>query len=173
MTRPDQMPSLSEALQARESTEAPPGLADRPSLLWGLSSGVHSGLLSLRDESWDANYWRELSQEFLEECETAASPELAREMRCEAGRILVQRLGLPEEGRSAIQESGSSVGKVLLDALPDDDDNITSQLERLKVEANDEALAPSRRTAALIDLGMQCLYVLDNPTRALAALDAA
>lgn len=164
---------MTQALRIPSGPEAPPGLADRPSLLWGLSSGVHSGLLSLRDENWDASYWKDLAQEFIQESNEATNADLANEMRCEAGRILIQRLGMPDEGRAAIEESTSKVGTILLEALPDDQDNITNQLERLKTEANDEALSPTRRTAALIELGMQCLYVLDNPTRALAALDAA
>ncbi len=165
---------MTQLLRTHVNADTPPGLAERPPLLWGLSSGVHSGLLSLQDENWDATYWSELANELLQESDAEGRREsLANEMRCDAGRILIQRLGQPDAGRDAIEASASKVGKILLDALPDDQDNITSQLERLKREANDESLAPSRRTAALIELGMQCLYALDNPTRALAALDAA
>ena len=175
---------MSDSTRDSAATRAdakPPSLADRPSLLWGLSSGVHSGLLTLRDESWDAGYWSRLAAEFEAEAETQAKTQansqgddaLAAELRCEAGRILIQRLGDPERGRQLVQGSGAALAPVLLEGLPEDEDTVASQLERLRTEADDEQRPLSTRTSALVELGLSCLYDLDNPTRALAAFDAA
>ena len=85
---------------------------------------------------------------------------------------MIQRLGDPERGRQLVQASGAAVAEVLLEGLPEDEDTVASQLERLRTEAADERPL-STRTSTLVELGLSYLYDLDNPTRALAAFDAA
>ena len=75
MSEQNSPPPMTQVLRTHVNTDTPPGLAERPALLWGLSSGVHSGLLSLQDENWDATYWSALASELLQECAAAGRSE--------------------------------------------------------------------------------------------------
>jgi cellulose synthase operon protein C len=157
--------------EAREQT--PPSLLDRPSLLWSVTSGLHSSLLSTSAPTTTAEGWQALAEELAAESSHIDDSHLRSATLCEAGRILIERLGRLEEGQLLMTNSGSSMAEVLLQMRSEGMDSLATELGELEARARDESLDAQERAAAWVEFGLLCEEHTGNRVRALDAYDAA
>ena len=97
------------------SADAPPSLLDDPTELWPAHSGLHSTMLSTADPTTGAQSWQNLVEQLAAESRLVDDPQLRGALQCEAGRILIDRLGRKEEGELLLRQAASSslVAKIL------------------------------------------------------------
>lgn len=164
---------IEEVERGDTKEKQPPSLLDRPSLLWSVTSGLHSSLLSTSAPTSTAEAWQALAEELAEESGHIEDPQLRSATMCEAGRILIERLGRQEEGQLLMKNSGSSVSEMLLQMRSDGLDSLASELGELEARAKDESTDAQTRAAAWVEFGLVCEEQAGNRGRALEAYDAA
>jgi tetratricopeptide (TPR) repeat protein len=164
---------IAEVERGEAEEKEPPSLLDRPSLLWSVTSGLHSSLLSTSAPTATAEGWQALAEELAEESRHIKDPHLKAATMCEAGRILIERLGRREEGQLLMKNSGSSIADVLLDMRSEGLDSLATELSDLENTAKDKQLDEEYRAAAWVEFGLLCEQHAANRTRALTAYDAA
>jgi len=174
LSQPIDLSDLIEEVERGEGGEhAPPSLEDRPSLLWGLNSGLHSSLLSTAVPAGTAEGWQNIAEEFAAESAHVDDPHLKAALMCEAGRILSERLGRQEEGLLLMRNSESSVAEMLLSLRDDRIDSLASVLGDLERQARDDSLDPETRAGAWVEFGLACEDNVNNRQRALEAYQEA
>ncbi|MBL4688117.1 MAG: tetratricopeptide repeat protein [Nannocystaceae bacterium] len=181
MNRDDLSKSIPRLLQARDGTDpidltdfveevggdAPPSLLDDPGELWPAHSGLHSTMLSTASPNVGAESWQNLVEELAAESGSVDDPALRGALQCEAGRILIDRLGRKEEGELLLRKSGSPIAKVLAEqALAGGLSTLASELSSLEAEARDEGHDDEARAAAWIEFGQLCEERTSNLRRA-------
>lgn len=164
---------LIEEVEPDSGAASPPTLLDRPSMLWGISSGLHSSLLSTAAPTHTAQAWESLAQELLGEAETTQDAEMKAALICEAGRILVERLGRQQEGQLLMKNSASPVADTLLGLASDPVDSLAHQLSSLEAKARDGSARTEDRAAAWVEFGLLCEEHAASRSRAMEAYEAA
>lgn len=154
-------------------TEPPPSLAAENSVLWPSHSGLHASLLATSTRGDAAEAWQHLAQELAEESQHTADRSLGGALLCEAGRILIDRLGRTEEGELLIRNSQSNLAEPLLGSASRDNSDLADVLSGLEAQGRDETAGPDARIAAWIEFGQLCERQLGNPGRAMEAYEAA
>ncbi len=134
----------------------PPELVEDPSLLWPASSGIHASLVSVSTQTGTAESWQALVEELAEESRLSDDPELRAAMLCEAGRILIERLGRQEEGELLLRRSASPLAERLREGNRNNTRGLAAELAALEATARDEHLDEDARAAAWIEFGLAC-----------------
>ncbi|MCH9686891.1 MAG: tetratricopeptide repeat protein [Deltaproteobacteria bacterium] len=151
---------------AGEELPDPPSLVDDQAGLWPAHSGLHSTMLSTAGPSTGAESWQALVQELAEESRLTKDPQLRGAMQCEAGRLLVDRLGRKEEGELLLRRSGSPVAQVLQSQVTGGLTSLASELAALEQAARDPNSELAPRAASWIEFGQLCEERTSNLRRA-------
>lgn len=134
----------------------PRGLTDDPSLLWPATSGIHASLVSVSTQIGTAESWQALVEELAEESRLCDDPALRSAMLCEAGRILIERLGRQEEGELLLRRSASPLVDRIRESQRGATRGLAAELATLEQTARDTALDAQVRAAAWIEFGLAC-----------------
>jgi len=152
---------------------APRGLTDDPSLLWPVTSGIHASLVSVSTQIGTAESWQSLVEDLAEESRLSDDPELRSAMLCEAGRILIERLGRQEEGELLLRRSASPLVDRLRESQRGASRGLAAELATLEQTAGDAQLDPDTRAAAWIEFGLACEERTPGRRRAFEAYESA
>jgi tetratricopeptide (TPR) repeat protein len=133
-----------------------PSVAGTTTLFRPSHSGLHSSLLSTSTRIGSAEAWQALAEELAEESQHIEDPDLRGAVLCEAGRILVDRLGRQEEGELLMRKSESPLASVLLDDGAGNVASLASDLAELEELAGDTSKDIDTRAAAWIEFGQLC-----------------
>lgn len=145
----------------------PPSLLDDSSALWPAHSGLHSTMLSTASPSAGAESWQNLVEQLAAESRAVDDDALRGALQCEAGRILVDRLGRKEEGELLLRKSGSPIATLLADqTLGGGLSTLATELASLEAEARDTGRPAKARAAAWIEFGQLCEERTSNLRRA-------
>ena len=161
--------SVVDLTELAEPDDTPPSLLDDPSRLWPATSGLHSSLLSTSTSVGSAEAWQAMVEELAEESQHLEDDKLRGAMLCEAGRILIERLGRQEEGELLLRRSNSPVAEFLRRTLESGTTSLAAELARLESEAKDESQPERERVAAWIEFGQLCEERTPSRHRALEA----
>lgn len=159
--------------EASEPPDPPPSLAAENSVLWPTHSGLHASLLATSTRGDAAEAWDHLAQELAAESQHTGDRSLAGALLCEAGRILIDRLGRTEEGELLIRNSESALAESLLGSANRQDADIAQVLASLEAQGRDETIGPDARVAAWLEFGQLCELRLGNAARAMEAYEQA
>ncbi len=151
----------------------PRRLTDDPSLLWPITSGIHASLVSVSTQIGTAESWQSLVEEFAEESRLCDDPALRSAMLCEAGRILIERLGRQEEGELLLRRSASPLVERLRESQRGASRGLAAELAALEQSARDTQLEPESRAAAWIEFGLACEERTPGRRRAYEAYERA
>ncbi|MBX7081161.1 MAG: hypothetical protein K1X88_18315 [Nannocystaceae bacterium] len=143
-------------LEPSADASQPPALVDDPSLLWPASSGIHTSLVSVSTQTGTAESWQALVEELAEESRLCDDASLRGAMLCEAGRILIERLGRQEEGELLLRRSASPLAERLRETSRAGTRGLAAELATLESTARDEHLDADSRAAAWIEFGLAC-----------------
>ncbi len=149
-----------------EDPQGPPRLIDDQAGLWPAHSGLHSTMLSTAGPSSGAESWQALVEELAEESRLTRDATLRGAMQCEAGRVLVDRLGRKEEGELLLRRSGSPVAEVLQSQVEGGLSSLAAELAALEAMGRDEATSAADRAASWIEFGQLCEERTSNLRRA-------
>ncbi len=150
-----------------------PGLVDRPSLVFSVASTLTSLSASTSVPSSNADAWEALATEMAEESRAAQDPVMRAALMCEAGRILVDRLGRQEDGRLLMRNSQSGLSAVLLSPRHEGNESLATQLQDLERTATSGTLDAAERAAAWVEFGLLCEEQVGKRDRALTAYKSA
>ncbi|HWB77502.1 MAG TPA: hypothetical protein VG755_21195, partial [Nannocystaceae bacterium] len=171
---PIDLGDLALAVERGGVEEAPPALTDDPSLLWPASSGIHTSLLSVSTESGTAEAWQALVEELAEESRLSEDEAVKGAMLCEAGRILIERLGRQEEGELLLRRSQSALAETLREVgRGSNQRGLAAELAALEQSARDESQGFESRAAAWIEFGLSCEERTPSRRRAYEAYERA
>lgn len=160
---------VEEAEEHLGDGDGPPRLVNDQAGLWPAQSGLHSTMLSTAGPSSGAEAWQLLVEELAEESRLTADEELRGAMQCEAGRILIDRLGRKEEGELLLARSGSPIAQVLRAQVEGGLSSLAAELAALEVAGRDGARDPEERAASWIEFGQLCEERTSNLRRAYEA----
>ncbi len=146
--------------------EGPPRLVDDQAGLWPAHSGLHSTMLSTAGPSSGAESWQVLVEELVEESLLTDDDALRGAMQCEAGRLLVDRLGRKEDGELLLARSGSPIAEVLRAQVAGGLSNLAAELATLEQAGRDESKDTGERAASWIEFGQLCEERTSNLRRA-------
>ncbi len=135
---------------------APRGLTDDPSLLWPATLGIHASLVSVSTQIGTAESWQALVEELAEESRLCEDTAVRSAMLCEAGRILIERLGRQEEGELLLRRSASPLVDRLRESQRGATRGLAAELATLEQTAHDSQLDVEIRAAAWIEFGLAC-----------------
>ncbi len=153
---PIDLSDLARPLEWGGIERTPPSLVDEQSLLWP-HGGLHTSLLSVATPSGTAEAWQALVEELAEESRLCSDVALSGAMLCEAGRILVERLGRQDEGELLLRRSQSPVAETMRAAVrPSSTRGLAAELASLERTARDETQPIDERAAAWIEFGLAC-----------------
>jgi len=156
------------------SIDTPPSLLDDPTGLWPAHSGLHSSMLSVAAPIGGAQSWQNLVEQLAAESRLVDNDELRGAIQCEAGRLLIDRLGRREEGELLLRKSGSPIAKFLDEqALGGGLSTLATELASLEAEARDESRDPEVRASAWIEFGQLCEERASNLRRSYDAYNQA
>lgn len=149
---------LSEYVQEvdADAPRRPPSLTEDASLLWPTTSGLHASLLSTSTPVGTAESWQWMVEQFAEESRRCSDPALRGAMLCEAGRILIDRLGRQEEGELLLRRANSPIAEVLRKGSESGTSSLAAALAELEKTGRDEAQSAETRAAAWIEFGQLC-----------------
>lgn len=147
-------------------TPAPSLLADPTTRLWPAHSGLHSTMLSTAGPTFGAESWQILVEELAEESRLAEDDELRNALQCEAGRLLVDRLGRREEGELLLKRGGGPIAAILQRQAAGGLSSLAGELAALEATARDEHRTVETRAAAWIEFGQLCEERTSNLRRA-------
>lgn len=156
-----------------ESDIVPPSLLEDPTTLWPAHSGLHSTMLSTASPTSGAESWQNLVEELAQESRLADDPTLRDALQCEAGRLLVDRLGRKEEGELLLKGSGSPIAQMLGKQAAGGMQSLATELAALEATATDAQRTSSIRAAAWIEFGQLCEERTSNLRRAYEAYQEA
>lgn len=160
---------VEEAEEHAPDGEAPPRLVDDQAGLWPAHSGLHSTMLSTAGPTSGAESWQLLVEELAEESRLTDDDELRGAMQCEAGRILIDRLGRKEDGELLLARSGSPIADVLRAQVEGGLSSLAAELSALEAAGRDATKAPEDRAASWIEFGQLCEERTSNLRRAYEA----
>ncbi|MCA9651766.1 MAG: tetratricopeptide repeat protein [Myxococcales bacterium] len=149
-----------------EGPDGPPRLIDDQATLWPAHSGLHSTMLSTAGPTSGAESWQRLVEELAEESRLSTDEALAGALQCEAGRLLIDRLGRKEDGELLLARSRSPIADVLRAQVEGGLSNLAADLATLERTAGDEAKDPAERAAAWVEFGQLCEERTSNLRRA-------
>ncbi|MEM7160151.1 MAG: hypothetical protein AAF799_45355 [Myxococcota bacterium] len=149
-----------------EPEGAPPRLVDDQATLWPAHSGLHSTMLSTAGPTSGAESWQALVRELAEESRLATDESLRGALQCEAGRILIDRLGRKEDGELLLRRSGSPIAEVLQAQVEGGLSSLAAELAELEKEGNDQSKDAEERAAAWVEFGQLCEERTSNLRRA-------
>lgn len=152
-----------------EGGDPPPRLVDDQASLWPAHSGLHSTMLSTAGPTSGAEAWQILVEELAEESLLTDDDELRGAMQCEAGRILIDRLGHKEEGELLLARSGSPIAEVLRAQVEGGLSSLAAELATLEQGGRDATRDPEERAASWIEFGQLCEERTSNLRRAYEA----
>ncbi|MCX4245821.1 tetratricopeptide repeat protein [Paraliomyxa miuraensis] len=152
-----------------EGGEAPPRLVDDQGSLWPAHSGLHSTMLSTAGPTSGAEAWLMLVEELAEESRLTEDEGLRGAMQCEAGRILIDRLGRKEEGELLLARSGSPIAEVLRAQVEGGLSSLAAELAALEQAGRDTTNDDDERAASWIEFGQLCEERTSNLRRAYEA----
>jgi len=160
---------VDEAEEHAADGEGPPRLVDDQATLWPAHSGLHSTMLSTAGPTSGAESWQLLVEELAEESRLTDDAELRGAMQCEAGRILIDRLGRKEEGELLLGRSGSPIAEVLRAQVEGGLSSLAAELAGLEAAGRDATKDPEERAASWIEFGQLCEERTSNLRRAYEA----
>ncbi len=134
----------------------PPSLVNEQPIQWMQHSGLHSSLLSTSTRSDTAESWQSLVEEYVEESKHTKDEALRGALLCEAGRILIDRLGRQDEGDLLLRRSESPIAGVLQSNSGTTVASLAAELTALESVARDEHSDSSTRAAAWVEFGQLC-----------------
>lgn len=149
--------------------DPPPRLVDDQASLWPAHSGLHSTMLSTAGPTSGAESWLMLVEELAEESRLTDDEELRGAMQCEAGRILIDRLGRKEDGELLLGRSGSPIAEVLRAQVEGGLSSLAAELAALEAAGRDTTRDPEERAASWVEFGQLCEERTSNLRRAYEA----
>jgi len=147
----------------------PPSLTEDRAQLWPQGSQIHSSMLSISGPMSSAGGWQTLAEELIEESKRCKDDSLKSAFLCEAGRILIDRLGRQVEGEALVRSSGSPLTASLLDPQDAESDSLAVELASLERTASDPSVDVDTRAAAWVELGILCEERTPSRERAIRA----
>jgi cellulose synthase operon protein C len=160
---------VEEAEEHTANGDAPPRLVDDQATLWPAHSGLHSTMLSTAGPTSGAESWQLLVEELAEESRLTDDEPLRGAMQCEAGRILIDRLGRKEDGELLLARSGSPIAAVLRAQVEGGLSSLAAELAALEAAGRDTTKDPEERAASWIEFGQLCEERTSNLRRAYEA----
>lgn len=158
---------LTDFAEEVENPDQPPSLLDSSAELWPAHSGLHSTMLSTATPGMGAESWQNLVEELAAESRLVEDEALRGALQCEAGRLLIDRLGRREEGELLLRKSGSPIAKLLAEqSLRGGLSTLAHELASLEAEARDKGKGAAARAAAWIEFGQLCEERTSNLRRA-------
>jgi tetratricopeptide (TPR) repeat protein len=162
-----------ELAEPASDEAVPRSLVDEPSALWPATSGIHASLVSVSSHIGTAEAWQSLVEELAEESRLCDDPALRSALVCEAGRILIERLGRQEEGELLLRRSTSPLVARLRESHRGASRGLAAELATLEQTARDTTLDPETRAAAWIEFGLACEERTGGGKRAFEAYERA
>ena len=160
-------------LAEEDERARPPSLVSDPSRLWPSKSGLHSSMLSTSIPVGSAESWQQIVEELAEESRRTRDEAMRGALLCEAGRILIDRLGRQEDGELLLRRSESPLADLLRVPRATGPSSLAAELAELEARANNPDESAEVRAAAWVEFGLLCEERTPARDRALQAYRSA